>query len=206
MSQFATSKIVYRELRAALEPVLDKLQYYRAPKQQAAWVKDLDATRKLMVSFRVSAFGSAATGGNDLHGEIEITSSGSSESSPADAYRRADLTRCFYQPELNELRSIQAEINARRPITTATARWLGEPSTVGDSTRAEYTLPDPVKYSEGRYVSLSYFTTEDVQALIAFLARHLPAALERFAEDRCPPPVFVELPEAFQKRDHPPAG
>jgi hypothetical protein len=75
---------------------------------------------------------------------------------------------------------------------------------VGEGARAAYEPPDPSRYQEGRYVGFHYFSEEDVRAFAGFLARHVATALERFLDERCPPPIVVPMSSAF--KIVPPAG
>lgn len=187
MSDFVRSTVVYRCLREMLGPALQAAGYRRVPKTQAAWSRDV-ASAELSITFRASSYGSAAAGGNTLDASVAV------HGGPAGQWRRAELSRCLKRAELDEWRAVQAEVNARRPLTSATVQWLPEASAVGAAARAAYEPPDPARYREGGYVAFHFFAEEDVRAFAAFLARHAVSALERFAADRCPPPVLVPLP------------
>jgi len=184
-------------LRDVLGPALLACGYRRVPKTQAAWRRPV-GRGTLTVTFRASSFGSAATGGNSLNAEVILIDGEAGT-------RRGELSRCLTQPELDELRALQGDVNARRPLTSVTVQWLPEASPVGASTRSMYEPPVPARYREGSYVGLEYYSEQDVRVFASFLARYAGEALERFATDRCPPPIIVPLADTTF-RVVPPAG
>jgi hypothetical protein len=108
--------------------------------------------------------------------------------------RVSDFTRCLTRDELSQLAQIQSAINARRPRAPD---FLWEHASKDPQfERRLRSLYEPVRvpYREGAYVSLEYYSVDDVRDFARFIAEHLPKVLERFIENRCPSPVFEPTP------------
>jgi hypothetical protein len=183
MRQFVTSRLIYRTVRSIVGPTLKSLGFRRTPRTQAAWEREITAGR-LALRCSVSSYGDAASAGNVL--DVHLWCSGET---PVQI-RHLCLSRCLLQAELDELREIQALVNARRPMTELTAAWMAEDSELGRRTRVRYEPPLRLCYTEGRYVGFDFYSEEDILTFAAFLRRRCPAALDRFASDACPPSIF----------------
>lgn len=198
MPEFATSKIVYRELRSALAPWCKEAGFRRDPRHAASWHRTLDDDRAIRFGFECSSFGGAAQGGNSFHGEIQLFHpTRPVEPDEIDRYPKTEISRCLVRAELDDLQRIHSRINTRRPLTPQTGEWVKENSLLGRGVRRDYEAVF-TPYEEGQYVDFSYFSAADVQELAQFLATHLPAVVQRFVEGRCPPPVYKAFPDEWR--------
>jgi hypothetical protein len=193
---------VYREIRAALGPWCKDNGYRRSSGTEPGWIRALNKDQDLSFSFRVNPWGRGTIGGGSFSGKFQLAPSPESGVVPdTPNMRQSDVSLCLTQEELDELREIQNAINRRRPRFPELDQWLREDSLVGENTRQMYrqVATGEKPYRIGEFVTFDYYSLEDVRAHTAFLARHLPELIVRFAEQRCARPNPVAQP-AFLSR------
>jgi hypothetical protein len=197
--EYARSSAVYKEIRAALDPWCKQNGYRRVRGTEATWIRSLNAEQDLSFSFRCNRWGGGAIGGSDFYGLIQTAPSEKSGIAPdASTIRQCDISHCFVQSELDELREIQTLINARRPRTAELEAWMREDSAVGADTRQMYS-GNEARYAVGDFVTFSYYSLDDVGELTNFLAWHLPDVIVRFVEGQCAKPKPQPMPPRLAK-------
>ena len=199
MSEYARSTVVYREIRDALDPWCKENGFRRMKGTEPTWLRPLGTSQDLSFSFRVNAWGGGAIGGNSFHGTMQVAPSHSSGVlADASTMRQSDISLCFLQVELDELRRVQTAINRKRPRTAELEAWMREDSAVGEQTRQMYS-GNEARYEVGDFVTFGYYSIDDVRDLTGFVARHLPSVLVRFSEERCARPKPLPLPPIFDR-------
>jgi len=196
MAEYARSSVVYREIRAALDPWCKQNGYRRARGSEPCWIRSLNASDDLSFRFRVNPWGSGATGGGSFHGTLELAPSQSPVGGAP--IRQCDVSLCLLQSELDGLRQIQTVINRRRPPTSELESWMREDSAVGEQTRAMYSGNEK-PYELGDFVTFGYYSIDDVRSHCDFLARHLADIVVRFTAARCVPPKPQPMPAIFAR-------
>jgi hypothetical protein len=196
MPEYASSKVVYREIRAALDPWCKENGYRTVRGSGPCWVRPVNTSEDVSFRFRVNQWGSGATGGNSFHGTLELAPS---QSIPGGApIRQCDVSLCLLQSALDELRQIQTVINRRRPRTGELEAWMREDSAVGEHTREMYSGHEK-PYQLGDFVTFGYYSLDDVRAHTDFLTRHIPDVAVRFVDVRCAAPKPKPMPPIFAK-------
>ena len=199
MPEYARSSVVYREIRGALGPWCKQNGYRRVPGTEPAWIQPLGTARDLSFSFRVNTWGGGAIGGTSFHGTLQVAPSrASGVLADSSTIRQSDISLCFLQAELDELRRLQTAINRKRPRTAELEAWMREDSAVGEQTRQMYS-GNEARYDVGDFVTFDYYSIDDVRDLTGFVARHLPSVLVRFSEERCARPKPLPLPPIFDR-------
>jgi hypothetical protein len=199
MPDYARSSMVYREIRSALDPWCKENGYRRVAGTEPAWIQALGTTQDLSFSFRVNPWGGGAIGGNSFHGTMQVAPSrASGVVADASMIRQSDISLCFLQAELDELRQLQTAINRKRPRTAELEAWMREDSPVGEQARQMYSGND-ARYEVGDFVTFGYYSIDDVRDLTGFLARYLPGVLVRFTEERCARPKPQPMPAIFDR-------
>jgi hypothetical protein len=192
MQTYASAVQVYRELRSALNPWCKAAAWRREPSSKAGWFKVLEDGARAVFIFSCTRWGSGDIG-NSLTGDIRIDAIPSVNGGHRGG-RVSHFTRCLVRAELDELAEIQTAVNARRPPAP---EFLWEHAAKDPPfERRLRALYDAVRtpYAEGAYVSLEYYSLEDVRRFATFIAAHVPKVLERFIANRCSPPVFEPSP------------
>lgn len=200
MPEYARSSMVYREIRTAMDPWCKQNGYRRVPGGgEPAWIRRLGTAQELSFSFRVNPWGGGSIGGNSFYGTMQVAPARASGIlADASMIRQSDISLCFAQAELDELRQLQTSINHKRPRTAELEAWMREDSPVGEHTRQMYS-GDDARYEVGDFVTFGYYSIDDVRALTGCVARHLPSVLVRFAEERCVRPKPQPMPPIFDR-------
>lgn len=133
MTEYVRSSVVYRELRPAFGRWCKENGYRRHRGTDAGWVRALDKSEDVSFGFRCNPWGGGAIGGSSFYGLIQTETSGAAAG--AAIIRQADISLCFVNTELDELRQIQNAINRRRPRTAELEDWIREDSPLGEHTR-----------------------------------------------------------------------
>lgn len=188
-STYATARVAYQELRAAVAPWASGRGFTRWAGTQAGWQQSVDADCLLRFKFEGYSMVNPDTG-NSYDGLVQLEPRVTQTS---EILRQSPFSCCLVQAELDELARIQGAINARRPPLPAYLRAdLHRDSLLGHGLRATYD-PSP-RYAEGYMISFGYHTVEDARELAAFIARALPQALERFMQGQVAKPIATTPP------------
>lgn len=182
MIDYANNALVHRIVHEIIGPVVIAAGYIRPPGTRGFWHREMDG-RNLGISVAPSRSGSVDHGGSVLNDSVLLRR-------PDDLLlRECRFSLCLLEAELNELRHIQAAVNARRPHTDWTRRSMLRTDLPAQVIQDRYREPSADSYAEGAIVDLTYFSEDDVRAFAGFIAKYAVTALDRFNEDRCPPPL-----------------
>ena len=182
MADYIKSRDVIRVMTQTLTPMFEAAGYRRPPKTRACWARPVDEGT-VKVCIVTSRWSRAELGGGSFNPEVHLAGT------DGFVVRWAQLSRCRTQAALDELREVQAAVNARRPQTDWSRMCQRSPTPLGALHLERYTSPDASRYRDGAYVEFDYYSDADIHAFAGVLERHAVAALNRFLRNECATPI-----------------